>query len=41
LKGVLLVSAIMTSDGSGLPIGPKKKLVGLSSRGIAILFLRS
>jgi hypothetical protein len=25
LKGVLLVSAIITSDGSGLPIGPKKK----------------
>jgi hypothetical protein len=31
LKGKWFVSAIMTSVGSGLPMGPRKKLYGISS----------
>jgi hypothetical protein len=41
LKGMLFVSANMTSVGSGLPIGPRKKLSGWSARGIMILFWSS
>jgi hypothetical protein len=41
LKGILFVSADMTSVGSGLPIGPRKKLSGWPARGIMILFLSS
>ena len=40
LKGIRWVSALMISDGSGFPIGPRKKQEGGSMRGIRIWFLR-
>ena len=41
LKGILSVSKLINSVGSGSPIGPKKATLGLLLKGMMICFLSS
>jgi hypothetical protein len=40
LKGILLVSRLIMSIGSGLPMGPKHDMPDWSANGMTTLFLR-
>jgi len=40
LKGILLVSRLIMSIGSGLPMGPKHAMPDWSANGMITLFLR-
>jgi hypothetical protein len=41
LRGILLVSKLIISVGSGLPMGPRQTMLGCSDRGMKIEFLRA
>ena len=40
LRGILPVSRLIISVGSGLPMGPRQTMLGCSDRGMKIEFLK-